>query len=218
MNNKKREKEEYLERLWCMKEDAKDSKDDLKSMINHSFDESIIDELVHKDLVELRENGERINLTKKGLASAQLIIRSHRIAERLIYDILGDEFESGACEFEHIVTPEIVDSICILLGHPRECPHGMPIPKGECCKQSARTVESKVSPLIESKIGQSARIAYVNCKNDQQLHKIDGLQIRPNVIVKLHQTYPSYVIECEGAYIALDKEIVSNIFVWNKPL
>ena len=69
--------------------------------------------------------------------------------------------------------------------------------------------------MIEMKIGQSGRIAYVHSKNDQELHKIDGLQIRPNIMVKLHQTYPSFVIECEGTYIALDEKIISNIFVWS---
>ena len=135
----------------------------------------------------------------------------------MIYDVLGGEFESGACEFEHIITPELVDSICILLGHPRECPHGMPIPEGECCKRSAKTAQNSVIPLTELSVGQSVRIAYVSCKNDQQLHKIDSLQIRPGVLVKMHQIYPSYVIECEGANIALDREIVSNIHVWRKP-
>ena len=79
------------------------------------------------------------------------------------------------------------------------------------------TTESSVTPLTEIEVGQSARVAYVNCQNDQLLHKIDGLQIRPRAFIKLHQIYPSYVIECEGANIALDKEIVSNIFVWKKP-
>ena len=216
MNNNKREKEEFLERLWSMREDGRDSMSELKSAMEENFDVAIIDELSFENMVELKDNGNGIVLTKKGIDHAKQIIRAHRIAERLIYDILGTEFESGACEFEHIVNSYLVDSICILLGHPRECPHGMQIPEGECCKRSARTAENTVIPLIELKIGQSARIVYVNCKDDRQLHKIDGLQIRPNATVKLHQIYPSYVIECEGAYVALDKEIIANIFVWNK--
>ena len=215
--NRKRKKDEHLERLWCMKEDGNDSINELKSAMSGNFDAAIIDELLSEDIIELAEERNIITLTKKGVDYAQRIIRTHRIAERLIYDVLGGEFESGACEFEHIVTPELVDSICILLGHPRECPHGMPIPEGECCKRYAKTTESSVTPMTELKVGQSARVAYVNCKNDQLLHKIDGLQIRPRAFVKLHQIYPSYVIECEGANIALDKEIVSNIFVWKKP-
>lgn len=212
--NKKREKEEYLEILWRMKSEENSSMDALKNAMGENFNTEIVDELLSEELVELTEDYNKIILTKEGVDYARRIIRAHRIAERLIYDVLGGEFESGACEFEHTVNSELVDSICILLGHPRECPHGMPIPEGECCKRSAKTVQNSVIPLTELKVGQSARIAYVNCKNDQQLHKIDGLQIRPGIFVKLHQIYPSYVIECEGASIALDEEIVSNIFVW----
>ncbi|MHC4544188.1 MAG: metal-dependent transcriptional regulator, partial [Planctomycetota bacterium] len=145
------------------------------------------------------------------------LIRAHRLAERLLYDILGGDFESGACEFEHTVTGELVDSICILLGHPETCPHGSPIPQGQCCKESCRTAQSSVVPLVELEVGQSARVAYINCKSDQQLHKIDSLCIKPGVIATLHQKYPSYVIECEGSNIAMDEQIASNICVWREP-
>ncbi len=215
--NHKKEKDEHIERLYYMKEAEMDLITDLKSAMGGNFKTVIIDELLSEDIVVITDDENKISFTKKGVDYAKQIIRAHRIAERLIYDVLDDEFESGACEFEHIVTPEIVDSICTLLGHPKECPHGMPIPEGECCKQSAKTTDSSVIPLTELKVGQSARIAYVNCKSDQLLHKIDGLQIRPRTYVKLHQIYPSYVIECEGANIALDKDIVSQIFVWSKP-
>ncbi|MBW1767541.1 MAG: ferrous iron transport protein A [Deltaproteobacteria bacterium] len=71
--------------------------------------------------------------------------------------------------------------------------------------------------MTELKIGQSGRVAYVNCKNDQRFHKMDSLQIRPGAVIKLHQKYPSYVIECENADIAMDKEVASNISVWKEP-
>jgi len=212
--NKKREKDEYLEKLWYMKEQGKDSMDALKSGLRENFNVDIVNELSYEDLVELIEENNKIILTKKGEEYAKRIIRAHRLAERLLYDVLGSELESGACEFEHTVTPELVDSICILLGHPRECPHGMPIPEGECCRNSAQTAQSSIIPLTKLEVTQSARIAYVSCKDDLQLHKLDGLQIRPGVFVKLHQRYPCYVIECEDANIALDEEIVSNIYVW----
>jgi len=217
MNNHEREKEEYLERLWCLKDKNEDSLDILKNIIGDNYCADIIDELLSENLVELSENNSKIFLTEEGRIYARRIIRAHRIGERLIYDVFGGEFESGACEFEHIVTTEIVDSICILLGHPKECPHGMPIPDGECCKRSAKTAEKSVIPLTELIVGGTARIAYVSCKDDPQLHRINGLQLRPGIPVKLHQTYPSYVIECEGANIAMDKEVVSHIYVWKNP-
>ena len=41
--------------------------------------------------------------------------------------------EKNACTFEHILSPEVTDRICTFLGHPRTCPHGSPIPEGDCC-------------------------------------------------------------------------------------
>jgi len=215
--SKKRERDEYLEQLWYMKEKEDDSIESLKSSMDINYDRDVIEELVFEDMVELKEGAKKITLTEKGEDYARQLIRAHRLAERLLNDVLGGDYESGACEFEHTVTPELVDSICILLGHPRTCPHGMPIPEGQCCRRSSRTAQSSVIPLVELAIGQSARVAYINCKSDQQLHKIDSLCIRPGAVVTLHQRYPTYVIECEGSNIAMDEEIVSNICVWRKP-
>ena len=215
--SKKRERDEYLEQLWYMKEEGKDSIDALKSALGTDYDADITNELLSDGLVQLSEHNNSITLTKKGEDYARQLIRAHRLAERLLHDVLGGDYESGACEFEHTVTPELVDSICILLGHPRTCPHGMPIPQGQCCRRFSRTAQSSVIPLVELAIGQSARVAYINCKSDQQLHRIDGLCIRPGAVVTLHQRYPTYVIECEGSNIAMDEEIVFNICVWRKP-
>jgi DtxR family Mn-dependent transcriptional regulator len=215
--SRKREKDEHIERLYYMKEEGTDSMDTLKSAMNENFDAAVIDELSSDDMVELTEQENKITLTKKGADYAQQLIRAHRLAERLLYDILGGDFESGACEFEHTVTHELVDSICILLGHPRVCPHGMPIPQGQCCRRSSRTARSSVIRLVELEVGQSARVAYINCKSDQQLHKMDSLRIRPGAVVTLHQKYPTYVVECEGSNIAMDEQIVSNICVWQGP-
>ncbi len=214
--NKQREKDEHLEQLWLMKEQSKDSVNVLKSALGNDFDAAIIDGFVSEEIVEM-ETDNKVTLTEKGRVYARQIIRAHRLAERLLYDVLGGDYESGACEFEHIVTPELVDSICILLGHPRLCPHGMPIPEGQCCKVSSRIAQSSIIPLAELEVGQSARVAYINSKCDQQLHKMDNLRIRPGVVVTLHQRYPAYVIECEGSNIAMDEEIISNIRVWQSP-
>ncbi|MHC4123329.1 MAG: metal-dependent transcriptional regulator [Planctomycetota bacterium] len=215
--NRKREKDEHIERLYYMKEDNKDSINDLKIAMNGNCNMNIIDELESEDMVEISTESSKIALTARGQGYGRQIIRAHRLAERLLYDVLGGDFESGACEFEHTVTGELVDSICILLGHPKTCPHGSPIPQGQCCKESCRTAQSSVVPLVELEVGQSARVAYINCKSDEQLHKIDSLCIRPGAIATLHQRYPTYVIECEGSNIAMDKQIASNICVWREP-
>jgi DtxR family Mn-dependent transcriptional regulator len=63
-------------------------------------------------------------------------------------------------------------------------------------------------------IGQSARIAYVYAGSDQQMHRLASLRIAPGAMVKLHQKHPAFVIDCEGASIALDGEIAAGINVW----
>lgn len=205
-------RDEYLEKLWYMKESSKDSIADLKSLMKDMFDQRNIEELLVEGFLVYTDD--KINLSQKGLDKARGIVRAHRLAERLLYDVMGKNIEEGACEFEHMVTAELVDSICILLGHPEECPHGLPIPEGECCKSSKTVVNSLVTHMSEMEVGQNAKIAYLNCRDDQQLHRMNSLQLRPGVNVKIHQKYPSFVIDCEDASIALDNEVAYSICVW----
>jgi putative ABC transport system ATP-binding protein len=91
-------------------------------------------------------HGERmIVFTEKGRKRAEDVIRRHRLAERLFTETfhVNDEKEVAeqACRFEHILSPEATDSICSFLGHPRTCPHGSPIPAGECCLEAARSTQ-----------------------------------------------------------------------------
>jgi putative ABC transport system ATP-binding protein len=90
-----------------------------------------------------------VELTPHGHERASSIIRRHRLAERLFTDSLAmdseSEIEQQACKFEHILSPEATDKICAFLGHPRTCPHGAPIPPGECC-ENAGTENGLVKP------------------------------------------------------------------------
>ena len=207
-------KEEHLEKLWYLKEKESDSFNDFCGNMGEEYDWEIINELKQKGLIDFDDNHLKIFLTADGEIYARQLVRAHRIAERMLHDVIGGDFETGACEFEHTINPGLVDGICTLLGHPRECPHGMPIPEGDCCKKSLKMAQSSVIPVVEMKVGETAKVAYVTTHDDQQLHRIDGLHIRPGSLVKLHQTYPSFVIECEGANIAIDDCVVKNIFVW----
>ena len=85
-------------------------------------------------LVDVRN--EEVQLTTQGHQRARDVIRRHRLAERLFKDtfrIDDHEAHTQACKFEHIISPELDQRICSFLGHPKTCPHGNPIPPGECC-------------------------------------------------------------------------------------
>lgn len=86
------------------------------------------------DLVALRDG--EAQLTPAGSRRARDVVRRHRLAERLFKDTFAvDETEAHtqACRFEHIISPELDARICTFLGHPQTCPHGNPIPPGDCC-------------------------------------------------------------------------------------
>src|SRR2546426_2161672 len=84
---------------------------------------------------------ENLAFTEEGRRRAEHLIRRHRLAETLFsetFQMHESIVEEEACFFEHILSPVMTDSICGFLNHPPACPHGKPIPRGECCtgKQS----------------------------------------------------------------------------------
>ncbi|MES1261124.1 MAG: ATP-binding cassette domain-containing protein [Acidobacteriota bacterium] len=134
--------DEVLEHLWARGETARGARPHMDSHIeSHEFTavqwKRLIATMAGIGLVTV-ENG-REHFTPQGESRARDVIRRHRLAERLFMDVLNirdeREIESSACKFEHILSPEVTDRMCTLLGHPLECPHGSPIPKGECCAE-----------------------------------------------------------------------------------
>lgn len=94
----------------------------------------VLSRMADRHLVALRDG--EAQLTPAGSQRARDVVRRHRLAERLFKDTFAvDETEAHtqACRFEHIISPELDARICTFLGHPKTCPHGNPIPPGDCC-------------------------------------------------------------------------------------
>ena len=94
--------------------------------------------LVDLHMVEMRDS--EVQLTDRGSQRARDVVRRHRLAERLFTDTFSiddSEAHNQACKFEHIISPELDQRICTFLGHPKTCPHGNPIPPGDCCPSRA---------------------------------------------------------------------------------
>jgi len=208
------ERDECLERLWHRRElGIGVGADAPGASAADGIGDTCIRALSAEGLVDTGPDGQ-VRFSPEGERRARQLVRSHRLAERLVQDVLGQPAETSACEFEHLLGTEVVDAICTLLGHPRECPHGNPIPTGPCCERAARLVPRQVRPLAELDIGSSGRIAWVYAKSDAELHALDSLQLRPGAMVTLHQRRPAYVVECEGAHLALDDALAQAVNVW----
>jgi DtxR family Mn-dependent transcriptional regulator len=86
--------------------------------------------LVEGGWVELAGD-RRLSLTTKGRGLATTIVRRHRLAERLLVDVIGLEWEkvhAEAARWEHAISADVEEKLVLLLGDPATCPHGNPIP------------------------------------------------------------------------------------------
>ncbi|HTZ45829.1 MAG TPA: metal-dependent transcriptional regulator [Jatrophihabitans sp.] len=77
------------------------------------------------------ESDRHLALTETGRRRAVSVMRKHRLAERLLADVIGLEWEQlhiEACRWEHVMSDAVERRIVSLLNEPRVCPHGNPIP------------------------------------------------------------------------------------------
>jgi DtxR family Mn-dependent transcriptional regulator len=212
-----REVEELLEAVFTEREQGRDAPDDVLAHVGaHAGDAGAagLSGLAALDLVRLA--GGRVELTGEGERRAEGVVRRHRLAERLFRDLLdlGERtMESQACEFEHILSPEATESVCTLLGHPPTCPHGKPIPPGDCCSSYRKTVRPLVTGLSTFDLGARGRIVFIAPKFHDRMDRLAALGVVPGSEIRLHQRAPSYVIEVGETTIALDPEIAAEIFV-----
>jgi putative ABC transport system ATP-binding protein len=126
--------DEVLEQVWVLEENRTEPTVN-RIRFSSGGDGRILP--IMKQIGLLRSHDPALELTETGRARAASIIRRHRLAERLFAETfhMTDEkqLESNACTFEHILSPEVTERICAFLNHPRHCPHGSPIPPGDCC-------------------------------------------------------------------------------------
>lgn len=77
-------------------------------------------------------SGDRhLELTEEGHNKAMRVMRKHRLAERLLTDVIGLDWEfvhDEACRWEHVMSERVERRILSLLNQPTESPYGNPIP------------------------------------------------------------------------------------------
>lgn len=206
--------DEAIELLWVLNEEGHN---DLNRFRLSSEDDEI-DRLIQILKTEglATVTGDKIQFTEKGNKMAKALIRRLRLAERLFTDVFemrGDSVINDACKMEHILSEELTDSVCTFLGHPQTCPHGKPIPRGECCKKYKIDVEPVVTRLSEFEVGLCGKITFIVPTNASRLSKLNSLGITAGSVIKLIQRKPSYVIQVDETTVAIDSDIAKEIYV-----
>ncbi len=205
--------EDILEALWIAIEEEGDNAAQLTSLAEIA-DEETLQELTRLAYIEIK--GERVYLRPEGRADARMAVRRHRLAERLMMDILdlkGSTGDEHACEFEHLLRLGVDTKLCTLLNHPTTCPHGKPIPPGECCEAARASGETGVVALTELKAGESGEIAYLQTSDSKKMQKLMSMGVLPGNTLRLSRTYPTFIFKVGNSEFAVDDELAREIFV-----
>jgi DtxR family Mn-dependent transcriptional regulator len=205
--------EEILESLWIITEEKGENAAHFDALQIDQDDEALA-ELVGLAYVEVR--GERVHLRREGRAEARMTVRRHRLAERLMMDILDIKGRSGderACEFEHLLHHGVDTKICALLNHPTTCPHGKPIPPGSCCEQARQEGDVGVVALTELKAGERGEIAYLSATDAGKMQKLMSMGVLPGSDLEVTRTFPTYIFKVGHSEFAVDDDLAREIFV-----
>jgi len=202
-----------LEYLYDRSEKRKTvSLESIQKLFKEKFDPSVIKQITGQMessglITTLRGD---LQLTDKGIDKAQLLVRGHRLAQRLMVDVLGISAENAqktAHYMEHIIDTEILDAISAFLGHPDTSPDGKKIPSQG--KKKIFTLKPVLCRLIDMEVGSSGEIRYI--QNPEKT--LANMGIIPGETIRLQQKRPSVVIELGHTTLAIDREIGEEIFV-----
>jgi DtxR family Mn-dependent transcriptional regulator len=206
--------DEVLESIWCLREEGRAT---LPALLARNADpetESLVRRLADSGLVLLA--GDRLDLAGEGEARARVIVRCHRLAERLLHDVLSispEQSEQTACLMEHVLSPAVADAVCAFLGHPPTSPSGEAIPGGDCCVARDHEVRPIVVSLRDLELGRPARIVFMAQEFHRRVDRLGAYGVVPGSLVRLRQKRPSYVLELEGTSLALDPDVAQEIYV-----
>ena len=138
--------EMYLKAIWHIRERGEDVKISTIAKMLNIRQPSVVQmlkKLNGKNLVEYNKAG--VNLTEEGERIGSSMMRNSRLLEVLMDSALKVAIdEEMVCGIEHHMNKQFTDALCVMLKHPRKCPHDHDIPMGECCK-SIKNIPKDIS-------------------------------------------------------------------------
>ncbi|MGP6159004.1 MAG: metal-dependent transcriptional regulator [Vulcanimicrobiaceae bacterium] len=163
--------------------------------------------------VDHRARGEA-KLTRRGLEIAVRVLRRHRLAECFLTQILGlswDEVHSEACRLEHAISERVEERLVALLGDPKVCPHGHPIPPMDLSEPERLGV-----PLAQLGDEETAVVFGVTEEVPEILRYLGDVGLRPGATVEVVEKAPlggPVTVSIEGKRYAISLELARMVIV-----
>lgn len=175
------------------------------------------------DLVVVTDD-RHLELTRTGHARAMHVMRKHRLAERLLTDVIGLEWprvHEEACRWEHVMSGEVEARLITLLGHPDHDPYGNPIPGlDELGEKRAEPFLAGVTSLLAAvtagenqftvrRIGEPLQV------DVELLRRFEESAVLPGARVTVTREPATISLQAEGSELVLDlpSELARHVFV-----
>lgn len=149
---------------------------------------------MQRDGLLVLENDRHLELTEQGRQRAVAVMRKHRLAERLLLDVIGldwPDVHTEACRWEHVMSEDVERRLVGLLGHPQSDPYGNPIP-------GLADIDSTAEPVTETHVDlQTADVAGRRPGRYEVRRIIEMVQNQPDAMTMLQDAgvLPGAVVE-----------------------
>ncbi|WP_371498658.1 metal-dependent transcriptional regulator [Kitasatospora sp. NBC_00374] len=174
----------------------------------------------------LQVAGDRhLELTSEGRRLAVRVMRKHRIAECLLVDVIGLEWEQvheEACRWEHVMSETVERKVLAMLGHPTQSPYGNPIPGldelGDA-KAEGEGFDAALTTLEALTVGEQATTVVVRrigepIQTDGELMlTLRRAGVRPGAVVQVTAGLGGVLVGSGDNAVELPKEIAGHVFV-----
>lgn len=165
----------------------------------------------------VNRSGRTIALTDEGRTVADSVIRKHRLAERLLVDVIGLPWHKAHVEagrWEHVISDEVEERLVELLGHPATCPHGNPIPGAA----APTTPPAEQVPLADVERGDVVRLERITEEVELDMESLayldaHGLIPGRSAVVRDRAPDGTLTLELAGTTVALGPAISRQLFV-----
>jgi DtxR family transcriptional regulator, Mn-dependent transcriptional regulator len=170
------------------------------------------------------EGDRHLQLTEQGDRLAVRVMRKHRLAERLLTDVIGLDWElvhAEACRWEHVMSETVERRLVALLDHPTESPYGNPIPGlaelGET--RDGEDFMADVEPLdVVARSDGDTRVLVRRIGEEMQKDELAMAALRrvgaqPDKVVTVSAGAEGVLIGSGGETAEIDLELASHLFV-----
>jgi len=170
------------------------------------------------------EGDRHLQLTPEGTRLATRVMRKHRLAERLLTDVIGLDWElvhAEACRWEHVMSETVERRLVELLGHPTESPYGNPIPglqelgehsDGEEFMADVEPLDTVVDGGAEIRV-LVRRISEEMQKDEAMMGALRRVGALPDKVITVTAGAEGVLIGSGGETAEIDTDLASHLFV-----